>query len=338
MGSYSFFVGVDVSKATLDFCLARPGGQPLHFKVSNDRAGYSKALRQLSAVPGFTCGSCLLCMEYTGLYLYRAAIFFKQKGVTVWVVNAASIKQGTGTVTRGKDDKVDAARISEFAYRFHDRCTPWEPPREAVRQLAELQAAREQLKRAAHLIRVGTRERRAATGIKGVNERGMEAVLRRITEEIKAVERKSRELIKADPVLARLHKLITSVKGVADITAIAIIVATNEFRKFRTARKFACHAGCAPFPHSSGTSVSGRSKVSHKADKRLKSLLHQCAVAAISSKGDLRDYYLRKQAEGKHKLLVINAVKGKLIQRIYACVRDGRIWTPIPPQPPAKPD
>lgn len=335
MGSYSYFVGVDVSKATLDFCLARPGGQPLHFKVSNDKAGHGQALRQLSAVPGFKPGACLLCMEYTGLYLVRAATYFKEKGVTVWVVDAGSIKQGTGAVIRGKDDKVDAARICEFAFRFHDRCIPWEAPREAVRQLAELQAAREQLKRAAHLIRLGTRERRAATGIKGANDVGMESVLRRIKEEIKAVERKAKDLIKADPVLDRLHMLITSVKGVADVTAIAIIVATNEFRKFSTARKFACHAGCAPFPYSSGTSISGRSKVSHKADKRLKSLLHQCAVSAVGAEGDLREYYLRK-LKGHHPLSVINAVKGKLIQRVYACVRDGRMWTPTPPQPSAK--
>ena len=174
-------------------------------------------------------------------------------------------------------------------------------------------------------------------GIKGANDKGMEAVLRRIKEEIKAVERKAKDLIKADPVLARLHTLITSVNGIADITAIAIIVATNEFRKFSTARKFACHAGCAPFPHSSGTSVSGRTKVSHKADKRLKSLLHQCALAAISGKGDLRDYYQRKVKEGKHPLLVINAIKGKIIMRIYACVRDGRMWTPVPPQALAMP-
>lgn len=332
MGSYSFFVGVDVSKATLDFCLARPGGQRLHFKVSNDKSGFAKALRQLRAEPGFKPGACLLCMEYTGLYLYNAACYFKQKGLMVWVVDASSIRQGTGMVTRGKDDKVDAARICEFAYRFHDRSTPWEPPREAVRQLAELQTSREQLKKAEHLIKVGTRERRAATGVKGAHDRGMESVLRKIKEEIKAVERKARQVIKADPALARLHRLITSVKGVADITAIAIIVATNEFRKFTKARRFACHTGCAPFPHSSGTSISGRAKVSHKADKRLKSLLHQCALAAISAKGDLRDYYQRKVKEGKHQLLVINAIKGKLIMRIYACVRDGRMWTPVPPQ------
>lgn len=333
MGSYSFFVGVDVSKATLDFCLARPGGQPLHFKVTNDKSGFAKALRRLRTEPGFTPGGCLLCMEYTGLYLYRAACYFQDRGLAVWVVDAGSVRQGTGMVTRGKDDKVDAARICEFALRFDDRYMPWNRPREAVRQLAELQAARRQLKGADHKLKVGTHERRAATGLKGANDRGMESVLRRIRKEIKAVERMAMELIKADRDLARLHRLITSVKGIGDITAIAIIVANNEFTKFTTARKFACHTGCAPFPHSSGTSVAGRSKVSHRADKHLKSLLHQCALAAIGSKGDLRDYYQRKVKEGKHHLLVLNAVKGKLIMRIYACVRDGRMWTPVPPKP-----
>ncbi|PRY25892.1 hypothetical protein CLV58_13627 [Spirosoma oryzae] len=36
-------------------------------------------------------------------------------------------------------------------------------------------------------------------------------------------------------------------------------------------------------------------------------------MAAIRVKGELQDYYQRK--EGKHKMLVLNAVRNKLIHR-----------------------
>ena len=60
------------------------------------------------------------------------------------------------------------------------------------------------------------------------------------------------------------------------------------------------------------------------ANKHLKKLLHLCAMAAIQHNEELKQYYNRKIAEGKNKMSVINAVRNKLVQRIFAVVRDGR--------------
>lgn len=84
-----------------------------------------------------------------------------------------------------------------------------------------------------------------------------------------------------------------------------------------------CHAGVAPFEHRSGSSVRGKTRVSHHARKRLKSLFHLAAMSSIRAKGELRDYYQRKVGEGKNKMLVLNAVRNKIIHRIYAVVRRG---------------
>lgn len=316
-----------MSKATLDLCLRLPSGTALSFQVPNGKAGYAKALRLMSGEPGFEPSACLLCMEHTGIYALPVAAGFREAGFVVWMENASRIRQGAGEIIRGKDDKVDAARIAEYACRFSDRAVPWEPQRPELVKLRELQQAREQLKKAAHLLSVGKSERLAVLGGKGAHDRGLESVLARIRKEITAVDKKIRELIRSDAELRRLHGLVTSVGGVADVTATAILVATDGFTRFATARRLACHAGCAPFPHRSGSSIRGRSRVSHRADKHLKSLLNQCAMTAVRMSGDLQDYFLRKTAEGKHKLVVLNAVRGKLIHRIYACVRENRKWT-----------
>ncbi|WP_026260756.1 transposase, partial [Spirosoma luteum] len=89
-------------------------------------------------------------------------------------------------------------------------------------------------------------------------------------------------------------------------------------------KKMACHAGVAPFEHRSGTSVRGKTQVSHQARKRLKSLFHLGAMSVIRMKGELQDYYQRKVGEGKNKMLVLNAVRNKLIHRIYAVVKRGK--------------
>jgi len=56
----------------------------------------------------------------------------------------------------------------------------------------------------------------------------------------------------------------------------------------------------------------------------MKKLLHMAALAVISKKGQLKDYYDRKVEQGKNKMSVINAVRNKLIHRVFACVRDNR--------------
>lgn len=67
----------------------------------------------------------------------------------------------------------------------------------------------------------------------------------------------------------------------------------------------------------------GKTQVSHQARKRLKSLFHLGAMSVIRMEGELQDYYQRKVGEGKNKMLVLNAVRNKLIHRIYAVVKRG---------------
>ena len=78
-------------------------------------------------------------------------------------------------------------------------------------------------------------------------------------------------------------------------------------------KKLACHAGVAHFEYRSGSSIRGKTRVSHQARKRLKALIHMGAMSAIQVQGDFQDYYqpvrrCGKFSEGKHTMLVLNAV------------------------------
>ena len=89
---------------------------------------------------------------------------------------------------------------------------------------------------------------------------------------------------------------------------------------FENWRQLACYAGVAPFPYQSGTSIHGRTKVHPLADKKLKSLLNMCAIAAVRFDKELKIYYERKLMEGKNKMLVINNVRCKLLARVFAVI------------------
>ena len=110
------------------------------------------------------------------------------------------------------------------------------------------------------------------------------------------------------------------------MTALSLILFTRNFTLFDDPRKLACYCGVAPFPHSSGTSIRGRTKVSHFAQKDLKRIIHMAAMSAIQRNSEIKAYFIRKVGEGKNKMAVINAVRNKLLHCIMSVVSRKTPW------------
>ena len=142
--------------------------------------------------------------------------------------------------------------------------------------------------------------------------------------DLKAVDKKIRELIDQDPVLKELFDIaecrpVDSVKGIGPVIATEVLITTNEFKDITDPKKYACYSGFAPFEHSSGQ-YKGKSRVSNKANKKVKALFHNGVMSAIQHCTEIKEYYQRKVSEGKNEMLVINNVCNKLVHRIFACV------------------
>jgi transposase len=336
MEKYSFFVGIDISKAHLDYCIRNSNGRLDFQRLPNTAAGIKEAVKWMRSFEGFRIKESLVCLEQTGIYGLTAAQGLQAKGFDVWQEVAACIKNGSGTLNRGKSDKVDAGRIADYAFNFRANSRLWEPPRKELVLLKDLMASRERLKAVVAKLAVPVNEIKAfkARGIYEAVRAASSKTLAAAKKDLKAVEMDIMKVINGDPGLKGLYRIVTSVRGVGFVTATALIIATNEFKDINNPRKLACHAGCAPFEHSSGSSVRGRNKVSHRADKHLKSLLHLCALSAIQVPGEFADYYERRVKDGKNKFVIINAIRNKIIHRVCACVRDNREYTKFPQQAP----
>jgi transposase len=100
-----------------------------------------------------------------------------------------------------------------------------------------------------------------------------------------------------------------------------MIVYTDCFTKFNDWRKFASYCGIAPFPYQSGSSVKGRTKVSHLANKKIKALINMCAISAIQHNPEMKQYYQRRLEIGKNKMSTINIIRNKLISRVFAVIK-----------------
>ena len=118
------------------------------------------------------------------------------------------------------------------------------------------------------------------------------------------------------------YQIITSIKGIGEVNGWMTIAYTENFTSFKDARTYGVYVGVIPFGHRSGTSIKGRNRVSHLANKELKSELNQAAKAAINHDPEIRAYAERK-SKNKEYPLILNNVKFKLILRMFSLVKRG---------------
>ncbi|MGZ3761011.1 MAG: IS110 family RNA-guided transposase [Mucilaginibacter sp.] len=324
---FTHFIGTDVSKNELDFAVMQGKTLLFHKEVANDPADIAAFIKGLLKLPGFTLSRAIFCMEHTGIYSIHLLSYLHKKKANICLESATQIKNSMGNV-RGKNDKIDAIRIAEYTYKNREGLHLWQPKREVIQQLAHLSATRSRLIEAQKSLKTPLKEIGTFINKKLAkqNERICSKTLTAIEADLEKVEKAIDEVITADQELKRLFGLITSVSGIGKVTATMIIISTNEFKDINDPKKFACHAGVAPFTKESGI-FKGKARVSHMANKKLKTLLHLAALVSIQNNEELRLYYQRKVfKENKNKMSTINAVRNKLILRVFACVNQNRAY------------
>ena len=325
-----YFIGIDVSKETLDFTLLHGADKLFHLQVNNSAAGIKSFVKQLKSQYKVSLQECLFCLEHTGIYNNPLLEYFEKKQCKVWLESAIHIKQSSGLM-RGKNDKIDSYRIALFAYRNRDCARLWQPKREVIKRLKTLSGIRSRLLQAKVQLETALKENKRFTdkAAQMLYERCCKQSLAALKKDVAATEEQIGKIISEDDRLCELFTVITSVPGVGTVTATEVIVSTNEFKDINDAKKYACYSGIAPFGYSSGSSIKGKAKVSKMANKHVKKLLQLAAMAATNHDKELKAYFERKVAEGKNKMAVLNAVRNKLIHRIFACIRNNRKYEKI---------
>jgi transposase len=322
----SLFIGIDISKATLDVAILTPSDVSninCH-QFANNARGFAqlfKCIKQQSQhVPQ---QDWKVCMENTGLYSLELNFFLHEKGIWQSMENALQIKRSMGVV-RGKTDKADAKVIALYAYRFSDQLKPFILPTKALQRLRILFAQRERLVDMHRKLQLGMQSLNAYAKelTKDVCKQNAN-LLKTLAAQIKVIDKALKESLKEDPDLKQKAELIQSVPGVGLQTAVYLLIVSRGMQAFDSPRQLACYSGCAPFEHRSGVSIRGKSKVHFIANRKMKMLLHMAALNAITFNEELKQYYQRRISEGKNAMSVINAVRFKLICRIFSVVKRG---------------
>ncbi len=321
---FETFVGIDVSKATLDICVIILGAVRASFKVENKPSQYQIIITKLQSIQGVKLENVVFCLENTGIYHQPFVQYFVHRQCAVWVENAYQIKHSMG-LRRSKTDKADAKVIAMYAARHKDNFRPATLLSKEIKGIDVVLKMRDKLLNIKKMIEVEIQE----IELMGMTDQVtlMSAMsqesLAGIEADLERCEAKLDEIIQSDPKLQQLYRLVTSVEGVGKIVGLHLLVATDRFTRYKNARKFACQIGIAPFQQQSGTSLHRPARVSYFGDKNIKKMLYFSAMTAVRKYGGLRAYYTKKVEEGKPKMLVLNAVKNKLLHRIFAVVKSG---------------
>lgn len=319
MKKYSFYVGIDVSKTKLDInILDALTLRSEHFIIENNIKSISVFIKNMSRQVNkeYT----LFCCENTGIYTNHISSVLMKLNLDLWIVPAIEIKKSKG-ISRGKNDKIDARDISYYSYRNIDKLKLFTLTSIEIQKLKILYTEREKMLKALLLIQA-TKENKDFTDkiifreVSQINQ----ALVKSIKNSINKIESRIKEIIKSNDQLTKQIQLIRSIPGLGEQTSVYLIIATKGFTAFKNWRQFACYSGVAPFEHSSGSSIKGRTRVNHMADKKMKSLLQMCAMTTLKYDPQIKEYYNKKKVEGKNSMLVLNNIRCKLISRVFAVI------------------
>ncbi|RXK80435.1 IS110 family RNA-guided transposase [Filimonas effusa] len=320
------FVGIDVSKLWLDVSTVHNDQPNQYIRVDNTKSGFRSLLNWLKKQAKVE--NWLICLEHTGIYAQPLWQYLTEKRIPFSVVAGTVINAGIA-IKRGKSDKVDSLAIAKFAKRYADELKPHRLPAELLKRLKMLFAYRDRLVKAKVSLEVPATE---AEGYSPKDSSEMREDCKEVVEflrlRIKRLEKMIVEIIKSDPDTTKCYDLIMTVPGIGIVTACYLLIVTECFSLFKSSRQLACYGGIAPFEHTSGSSIRGKTRVSAKADKKLKALLSRGVSTLLIHHLPTKDYFERKIAEGKHQNLIRNNLKNKLLHTVFSVIRRSEPYDP----------
>ena len=311
------FIGCDVSKYTLDFAIYQRGIDYRKFKhhqVSNDEAGFKELLKWLKSNGVKKYKDTVVGIEHTGYYSNALAEWLFRKRITFCYLHPLDVKNYISS-SRNKNDSEDACMIADYLYTMREKLTPSTPEPSKIKQLRALRNER------ALIIKSRTA---FLNLLKNIDEpasiKRMQTIINELNTQVKAIEKSIMEAINSNEKIKQNYNLITTIPGIGLVNAINTIIATCNFTKFQTARQYAKFCCICPLSNESGISVRGGEHISKKGHNELKTDLTEAARSTIIHNSQMKAYYQRKRAQGKSHGCVMNAIKFKLVCRMFAVI------------------
>lgn len=302
----NLFVGIDVSKATLDV-YAIPTGET--WKLSNDEKGIATLIEHIKA-------SALVVLEATGGIEIPLTAALAQAGLPTAVVNPRQVRNFAKALGKlAKTDRIDAQVIAHFAEAV--RPEPRTLPDEQSQELSELMSRRR------HIIGMMVMEKnRMSTSRSKVRSR-IQSHIDWLSSELAKLDSEINELLRSSPIWREKDNLLQSVPGVGSNLSKTILSELPELGSL-SRRKIAALVGVAPLNRDSGSFRGQRSVWGGR--WKVRAALYMAALVAAYRNPKIKAYYQTLLARGKAKKVALVACMRKLLTILNSIIKHGKPW------------
>lgn len=307
------YIGIDVSKDS--FVAAYP-----------KKSGYSTKtfLNTTSGVRQFITSlpedsHCV--MEATGNYSMLLLYLLQQANIIVSMENPQKIKHfARAMLSTTKTDEIDAKLIALYGEKMEP--APYKIPSESIIMLKQKRTVLRQLKK--QLIAMTNMQHAMSVLPKQdpTAKVAIEQTIKFLRKQISKLEDEITHL--SNKEFKHQMELLTSIKGIGENIASALILATGGFTYFSSAKQISRFLGLCPTYQQSGTSVNVKGHINRNGDTHLRSLMYVVAFSSIRSNTACKETYERLRSRGKSSRVAIIAIANKLIRQAFAVVTNNR--------------
>ena len=302
------YLGIDVSKATLDLAADDGGGVQQYANTADGITALVTAVQRVMPT--------LVVLEATGAYHRAVTAALGAAGVPTAVVNPRQVRDfARSTGQLAKTDRLDAHLLARYGAAVQP--VPRALPDATTQELTALVDRRRQL------VEMLVAERlRLATARPVVHP----TLLEHIAFLERALTRADEDLaqrIDASPVWQAADALLQSVPGIGPQTSRMLLTHLPELGRLNR-REVAALAGVAPFARDSGKHRGLRRCWGGR--KELRTLLYMASLAASRYNPVIRACYTRLRAAGKPTKVALIACVRRLLTILNAMVKTQQHW------------
>lgn len=311
-------VGLDVSADKLDVSIDRGEGTTQRGCFANTVAGFRALWKWVARARDAQVRACL---EATGTYGIEIGRFLVDSGAEVMMVNPRAMRDfAKASLERSKTDAVDSDVALEYSRRM--KFVAWTPPKQEYWQLRECS------RRAGVLVKMRTEEKNrlhAAARVHGQSSAVRLQIGRHIKmldKEIALIRQTALEMIREDAELFRRYKLIRTIKGFGDVTAIVMVAELAMLAPDLDARQWVAFVGIDPRQYESGKSVRKQPRISRMGNAYLRHALYMPCLSAMRSIPQVRAFADVLIGRGKAPKQAVIAVMRKMIHAIWGMLQN----------------
>lgn len=308
MENISVWIGIDVSKATLDVYI-RPIGKA--FKVANTEVEIAALVEQLKS-----SDINLIVLEATGGLETEVIIQLQAALLPVALINprqGRDFAKATGRLA--KTDAIDAQILAHFGEAMKPQVLAIES--ESARQLSQLISRRRQL------VEMRTAEKNRSERSRGKALIDIEEHIKQLDERLAKLNQEIEELTQNNQQWIDKVNLLKTTPGVGSVISTTLVSDLPELGKL-TAKQISRLVGVAPINHDSGQHKGKR--MIHGGRAHVRAILYMGAVVAMRYNPVIKTFYERLVERGKSKKLALTACVHKMLVILNAMVRDNLPW------------